>query len=88
MKKIICDFCGKETNDTMKYTLPYREKIKAWNGMGVVFAEFGYETFDKNKDVCPECQEKIALLLELMPKCKVVKNGDNTNSLLLNIYDE
>lgn len=73
MKKYICDFCKKETDDAKEYMLPTTVPLKVMNE-NVVIATLGYETQDEKKDVCTKCRDKIATLLELMPKVKIVES--------------
>ena len=81
MKKIICDFCKKQAESATEYTLPCLCPIEARH-KGIVLAQFGYEVNDVKKDVCPECQEKIASLLNLVPNVEY-ENGNRTTMSLV-----
>ena len=85
MKKVICDFCKKQTESSTEYVLPCMCPIDAKNRYGVTLVRFGYEVCDDKKDVCPECKEKIASLLELLPRVKY-ENDDRTRMAL--VWDE
>ena len=61
MKKVICDYCGSETENLKEY-------------IALLF-KFGYKTIDTKRDVCIECQNKIAFLMNLLPKMQI-KNGN------------
>ena len=78
MKKIICDFCKKQTDSSVEYKLPCNCPIDAKDRYGVVLFRFGYEVGDDKKDVCPECREKIAALLDLVPRVQF-NGGDKTS---------
>lgn len=58
MRKVICDFCNKPTDDSYEYTLPMSVPIEAKNKDGVVLARVGHETQDVTRDVCPKCRKK------------------------------
>lgn len=76
MKKVICDYCGSENENIKEYIFPSREHISAKDRMGnVPIIRCGYKMEDKKKDVCPECQKKIAALLNLVPRMEI-RNGD------------
>lgn len=57
--------------------LPVRVPISAKSRHGITLAILGYETQDVTYDVCPECREKIATLLELVTRTNF-ENGDIT----------
>lgn len=82
MKKIICDFCKKQTESAIEYTLPCMCPIEAKGKHGVTLFRLGYEVGDDKKDVCPECREKIASLLNLVPNVEY-ENGDRTTMSLV-----
>ncbi len=63
MKKIICDFCGKENEYMKKYVLPIQTEVCMYNN-GIKVGTFRRYIEDEEKDVCPVCREKIALFLE------------------------
>ena len=85
MKKIICDFCNKQTLHATEYTLPCMCPIEV-KTHGIVVAKMGYEIGEEKKDVCPECKEKIASLLELVPKIKI--EGDNRDTIRMKAVKE
>ncbi len=61
MKKIICDYCGIENENTKEYIIPSRESIDVKDKNNIlIFRE--YKTVDVKKDICPEYQNKIATL--------------------------
>lgn len=81
MKKIICDFCKLENNDTTKYILPSREPAEVRGGIGdSLLFKYEYTTQDVKKDVCPECREKIARLLGLVKNVNIKDTDDITMS--------
>ena len=84
MKKVICDFCKKQVEDSTEYTLPCLCPIEAKDRHGVVLVKFGYEVGDDKKDVCPECKEKIASLLALVPR---VRYDENDKSKFMLVWD-
>ena len=73
--KYYCDYCGSECSHTPDLHLPYRttDGIKA-NGRTVV--SFTYTEITQ-KDVCIECIEKIANLLELLPNISKIDKSDD-----------
>lgn len=77
MRKVICDFCKKETMYPSTYSLPvlHDYDVKDENG-NIIYRLDGCE--EKEKDVCPECERKIASLLELVPNVKF-ENNDKTS---------
>lgn len=77
MKKIVCDYCKKQVEESTEYVLPVRVPISAKSSHGITLAILGYETQDVTYDVCNECREKIASLLELVTKTSF-KNSDIT----------
>ncbi len=82
MKKIICDFCKLESNDTTEYILPSREPIETRGGIGnSLLFKCGYKTQDIKKDVCPECREKIARLLGLVKNVNIEDVDNATMSI-------
>ena len=70
MKKVICDYCNKESDNTTEYVLPdyvtYEVKGLKWNTLHK-FASSN-EIHNVTKDVCPNCVKKIIGLLQLVPR--------------------
>lgn len=85
MKKVICDFCKKQTESSTEYVLPCMCSIDAKDRHGITLVRFGYEVGDDKKDVCPECKEKIASLLELVPRVRYENNDRTCMSI---VWDE
>jgi len=74
MKKIeqienyYCDYCGKECEHTPEYIIPTEEKFYAkMDGLTVAHFETG-NIVPEQKDICPECKRKIAMLVGLRRK--------------------
>lgn len=67
MKKIICDFCEKESDSTNEYVLPEYVAYEAKDLKVYKFAS-GNEIHNVTKDVCPNCAKKIIGLLQLVPR--------------------
>lgn len=82
MKKVICDFCNKETDSSFEYILPYwtSDSVDVKDGHGAILYRITntLELKEGKKDVCPECKRKIASLLELVPNVKF-ENNDRTS---------
>lgn len=53
-----CDFCGKECSSTPQYNLPQFELYPACECYG------GWRVASKQVDVCTECEERIAGMLD------------------------
>ena len=72
MKKIICDFCKKESDSTTEYVLPDYITYEAKDSKGNVVCKFASndEIHSITKDVCPNCAKKIIGLLQLVPRVK------------------
>ena len=70
MKKIICDFCKKESDSTTEYVLPDYVTYEANDLKGNTLYKFtsSNEIHDVTKDVCPNCAKKIIGLLQLVPR--------------------
>lgn len=71
MKKIICDFCEKESNNATEYVLPeYITTYEAKDSKGNILYKFtsSNEIHNVTKDVCPNCAKKIIGLLQLIPR--------------------
>ena len=85
MKKIVCDYCKKQVEEYTEYLLPVRVPISAKSRHGITLAILGYETQDVTYDVCNECREKMAILLELVTKTRF-ENGDITTMSV--VFDE
>lgn len=65
MKKVICDFCNKETTDGKEFILPTNipKEVRGGKDNALLYV-MGYTVENVMKDVCPACREKIAYLLE------------------------
>ena len=51
MKKIICDYCGIENENTKEYIIPSRESIDVKDKNNIlIFRE--YKTVDVKKEIC------------------------------------
>ena len=70
MKKIICDFCEKESDDTTEYVLPDYVTYETKDLKGNTLYKFASsnEIHNTTKDVCPKCAKKIIGLLQLVPR--------------------
>ena len=70
MKKIICDFCKKESDSTTEYVLPDYVTYEANDLKGNTLYKFASnnEIHSATKDVCPNCAKKIIGLLQLVPR--------------------
>lgn len=65
-----CDYCGNECDSTPDLVLPTIEDMKYFaTYRGVKLYEFtdGKKIVAKQVDVCPECQVKIAKILNTLP---------------------
>ena len=78
MKKVICDYCNKESDNTTKYVLPdyVTYEVKDSKGNIVYKLANNNEIHSATKDVCPNCAKKIIGLLQLVPKVKFEKYND------------
>ena len=70
MKKIICDYCNKESDNTTEYVLPdyVTYEVKDSKGNIVYKLANNNEIHSATKDVCPNCTKKIIGLLQLVPR--------------------
>ena len=70
MKKVICDYCNKESDDTTEYVLPDYVTYEAKGLKGNVLYKFtsSNEIYNATKDVCPNCAKEIIGLLQLVPR--------------------
>lgn len=63
MKKVICDFCKKEATVSSSYILPVLNSYSAKDMHGNIM--YRVDSCEKEeKDICPECERKIASLLQ------------------------
>lgn len=79
-----CDYCGKECEHTPLYVVPKLEPVieYAKNSMGAKLCCFETRKLvAKQVDVCPECQKKMALLLELTSRVDFANDNPNTMSI-------
>lgn len=74
MKKVICDYCGSESNDIKEYIVPVREHNDVRDRNNILVFRL-YHTVDIKKDICPECREKVATLMNLIPKMQIRNNS-------------
>lgn len=58
MKKIMCDICGKETENGFEYKLPDIKETSLYDVLGTKLKTLWYTIEDEIKDVCPECRQK------------------------------
>ncbi len=73
-----CDYCGKKCQHSPQYVLPVFEPVEASAiGGGVKLATFtvGEMINKKQRDICPECQKKLAVLASLIPHMDILGNG-------------
>ena len=70
MKKVICDYCNKESDNTTKYVLPDYVTYEVKGSKGNIVYKFANnnEIHSATKDVCPNCTKKIVELLQLVPR--------------------
>lgn len=70
MKKIICDYCNKETDNTTEYVFPDYVTYEVKGLKGNIPYKFSNKNEINNvtKDVCPNCAKKIIGLLQLVPR--------------------
>lgn len=67
MKKIICDFCEKESGSTTEYVFPEYVTYEAKDLKGNTLHKFtSNEIHNVTKDVCPNCAKKIIRFLALI----------------------
>jgi ribosomal protein L37AE/L43A len=80
-----CDYCGRECQHTPLYTLPSSEQIKEdlmLHGNKTVAFVTGEEIKTKQKDICPDCQKKIATLLKLVPRVEFPTEDINSMRII------
>lgn len=65
-----CDYCGKECEHTPEFVLPEKALEDFLFSESLRFKSIK----PKQKDICPDCQEKIIILLALMDKVKLGKS--------------
>ena len=70
MKKAICDYCNKESDNTTEYVLPDYVTYEVKGLKGDILYKFANknEIHNVTKDVCPNCAKKIIGLLQLVPR--------------------
>lgn len=68
MKKVICDYCNKESDNTTEYVLPDYVTYEAKDSKGNIVYKFASnnEIHSITKDVCLNCAKKIIGLLQLV----------------------
>ena len=80
-----CDYCGKECEHTPLYVVPKLEPVTEWavnaEGVKVIPFELRKEIVSKHVDICPNCQRKVALLLQTTPRVSF----DDDNPLTMSI---
>lgn len=80
VEKYYCDYCGNECKNTSNYIMPALEPHTeyAMNKGVKLFATSRMELTKKEVDICPDCQEKIASLISLLPKMDFDEFGQVT----------
>ena len=70
MKKVICDYCNKESDNTTEYVLPDYVTYEAKDLKGNILYKLvsNNEIHSVTKDVCPNCAKKIIGLLQLVSR--------------------
>lgn len=61
-----CDYCGKECEHTPELVLPVKEKNKDFMFIGHPDVPTIEKIVAKQRDICPECQNQIAKLVNLL----------------------
>lgn len=73
-EECFCDFCGNKCDDTT-FVFPVVSSIGAKDKNGYTLKVFGKTIKAVQKNVCPECQEKIIHLLSLINGTTINKDG-------------
>lgn len=70
MKKVICDYCNKESDNTTEYVLPdyVTYEVKGFKENTSYKFTSSNEIHSATKDVCPNCAKKIIRLLQLVSR--------------------
>lgn len=69
MKKVICDYCNKESDNMAQYVLPDYATYEAKDSKGNIVCKITRnKVCSITRDVCPDCAKKIIALLQLVPK--------------------
>lgn len=78
MIKHYCDFCGKQIDDDgFSVTIKYKGAINIpinIDGKSASFYDTNYFTNCQEKDICPDCYDKLA---EMAKQIKAVKDENN-----------
>ena len=78
-----CDYCGKECEHTPLYVVPKLEPVTEWavnaKGVRLIPFEVGKEIATRHVDICPDCQIKVALLLQTT--LRVSFDDDNPSAM-------
>ena len=82
MKKVICDYCNKESDNTTEYVLPDYVTYEVKGSKGNIVYKFANnnEIHSATKDVCPNCTKKIIGLLQLVPRVNF-EEGNNIEAM-------
>ncbi len=75
-----CNYCGNEIKTSMPFIVPSLEPIHKYaikNGVRRFNFIVDREVKPVQKDICPECQMKIAALLRLSHIFEINKNNQN-----------
>ena len=68
MKKVICDYCNKESDNAIEYVFPEYVTYEAKDSKGNIVCKFASnnEIHSVTRDICLNCANKIARLLASM----------------------
>ena len=76
--KYYCDFCGEECKHTPEYIMPETNEempeTKNIHEYKLLRSSY-YRPIRRQKDICPDCEEKIAMLLPLVKNMTIKDNG-------------
>lgn len=67
IEEYFCDYCGEKCERT-DFVVPEEKKLE-FNILGI--KNITREICETHKDICPKCQEKIAMLLKLVPRVDI-----------------
>lgn len=75
MKKCYCDICSTEIKgENTTLLLPVYKPNYAKDTRGSILKQFGENLVLENKDVCSECQNKLAAIINIIPNIVVNRN--------------
>lgn len=66
--KYVCDICGKVSDTTHQYQLPYPNEVYATGRNGEKLMRFDAGFYAKDVDICVECEQTIYSLLKYINK--------------------